>query len=170
MEGLSAIIGRLVSGGVEFVVVGGYAAVAYGASLMTRDVDVCCPFTPENLGRLVAALAGLHARHRLTPQRLPFDSSGNALIGLRNLYLETDLGILDCLSEVAGVGGFDEVARSSVEVQLPAGKCRVLGLEALISAKQAMGRPHDLITVVQLLAIREQANPLPPIDPAGVDS
>jgi len=47
---------------------------------------------------------------------------------------------LDCLSEVLGVGDFDEVLRQSIEINTPSGKCRVLSLDALIRAKDAMGR------------------------------
>jgi len=46
---------------------GGYAAVAHGASLMTRDVDICYRFSQENLFRLRDTLAGTHPRHRMTP-------------------------------------------------------------------------------------------------------
>lgn len=42
------------------------------------------------------------------------------------------------------------------EVALPAGTFRLLDLDGLIRAKQAMGRPHDLLAVVQLEAIRER--------------
>ncbi|MEI7731453.1 MAG: nucleotidyltransferase [Verrucomicrobiota bacterium] len=141
---------------VEFVLVGGFASVAHGASLVTRDVDVCMRFSPENLARLNQALATLHPVHRMTPQRLPFDLSADAGRGLKNLYLETDLGVLDCLGEVLGVGDFDRVNAHGVDIDIPGGKCRVLDISALIQAKQAMGRPHDLLTVTQLQAIRER--------------
>ena len=47
---------------------------------------------------------------------------------LKNLYLETDLCVLDCLSEVAGVGGFDDVLAHSVAMATPAGTIRVLDI------------------------------------------
>ena len=75
---------------------------------------------------------------------------------LNNLYLETDLCVLDCLGEVAGIGGYEEVLKNSMEVELPAGKFRMLDLDGLIRAKEAMGRPHDHLTVVQLRAIKER--------------
>jgi hypothetical protein len=34
--------------------------------------------------------------------------------------------------------------------------CRVLSLDALIRSKEALGRPHDLQTLVQLKALRER--------------
>ena len=156
MEKLKAMIEKLVAGGVEFVVVGGYAAVAHGASLMTRDVDICCRFSAENLRRLVRTLDEFHPKHRMTPQKLPLEMTDEFAARLKNLYLDTDLGVLDCLSEVLGVGDFDEVLRQSIEINTPSGKCRVLSRDALIRAKEAMGRTQDKLAVIQLKAIQER--------------
>jgi hypothetical protein len=41
-------------------------------------------------------------------------------------------------------------------VELPCGKCRILDIEALIRAKEAMGRDHDRITVRHLREIQKQ--------------
>jgi hypothetical protein len=72
------------------------------------------------------------------------------------LYLKTDLGVVDCLGEVLGIGNFEEVLKHSVEVELPYGNCRIIDLEALIRAKEAMNREHDLITVKHLKEIIKQ--------------
>ena len=73
-----------------------------------------------------------------------------------DLYLQTDLGQLDCLSEVKGIGDFAEVRRQSIVVELPSGPCRILSLDALIRAKEAMGGPKDKLTILQLKAIQER--------------
>ena len=156
MHKLGVMVEKLTTGGVEFVLVGGYAAVTHGVSLVTRDVDVCCRFSPENLRRLERVLADVHPRHRMTPQKLPLELSDELCARLKNLYLETDLCVIDCLSEVLGVGGFDEVARRSVEIQIPSGKFRVIDIDALIEAKLAMKRPQDYLAVDQLRAIKEK--------------
>lgn len=141
---------------IEFVIVGGFAAMAHGASQLTQDVDVCCAFTPENLRRLAGALKDFHPIHRMTPQRLPLELNDANITRLKNLYLQTDLGQLDCLSEVKGVGDFAEAQRQSIEVELPAGPCRILSLDALIRAKEAMGGSKDKLTILQLKAIQER--------------
>lgn len=153
------MVEKLAAGGVEFVVVGGYAAVAHGASLMTRDIDICCRFSVPNLKRLAQVLADVHPRHRMTPQKLPLEITDALAATLKNLYLETDLCVLDCLGEVAGVGDFEQVVSQSIEIETPSGRCRLLGLDALIRAKEAMGRPHDKLAVLQLKAIRERIAP-----------
>jgi hypothetical protein len=68
---LEPLLGRVIQTGVEFVVVGGFAAVAHGVSLPTQDIDVCCRFTPENLLRLQGAIADLHPVHRMVRADLP---------------------------------------------------------------------------------------------------
>jgi hypothetical protein len=156
MNDLSKMLATLAQGAVEFVLVGGYAAVAHGVTLVTQDIDICCRFSKENLYRLQVALAGLHPRHRMTPEKLPLELTDALCDRLKNLYLETDLCLLDCLSEVKGVGTFDPVLAHSIEVAFPGGAFRVLDLATLIEAKEAMGRPQDRLALTQLRAIRER--------------
>jgi hypothetical protein len=146
----------LIRHSVEFVVVDGFAAVAHGATRLTQDIDVCCRFTLDNLMRLQDALSDLHPVHRMPPERPPLRLTPQTAAEFRNLYLETDWGQLDCLGEILGVGGFDEVLVQSVEVQLPGGPCRILAIDPLIRAKQAMGRDKDRETILQLRAIQER--------------
>jgi hypothetical protein len=155
MQNLSELTRRLIAGRVEFVLVGGFAAVAHGVTLVTRDVDICCRFTETNLVLIQKALADLHPVHRSRPD-LPLVLTPEQCANLKNLYLKTDLGIIDCLGEVLGIGNYDEVARHSIELALPAGKCRVLDIDALIRAKEAMNRDHDRITIKQLIEIKKQ--------------
>jgi hypothetical protein len=155
MQNLSELVRRLIAAEVEFVLVGGFAAVAHGVTLVTRDVDICCRFTEANLMRIQKAFADLHPVHRSRPD-LPLDLTSEQCARLKNLYVRTDLGGVDCLGEVLGIGGYDEVAAHGVEVELPGGKCRVLDLDALIHAKEAMGRDHDRITVKHLQEIQKR--------------
>jgi hypothetical protein len=120
-------------------------------------VDICARFTPENLRRIEGAFKDFHPRHRLTANKLPFELTDELCRSLKNIYLTTDLGTLDCLSQVAGIGDFDAVLRNSASKEFPFGRCYVLKMEALIQAKKAVGRPHDLITVSQLQAIKEKS-------------
>lgn len=153
MADLESLLARLTRNRVRYVVVGGYAAMAHGASRITQDIDVCCPFTPGNLMRLHQALRDLHPVHRMTPKRLPLVLSRETCQEFKNLYLDTDLGQIDCLSEIAGLGTYEAVRRSSDRVRLPWGSCRVLTLESLIRAKEAMPRPQDRVVLGELRAI-----------------
>ena len=154
MPELESLLERLIRHDVEFVIVGGFAALAHGVSLMTEDIDICCPFNEGNLRRLEQAVADLDPVHRMTPNRLPFQLTPDLIPALKNLYLRTDLGMLDCLSNVKGLGDYPAVKEASIPLELPIGTCRLLSIDALIKAKEAMGRPHDLITVQHLRAVR----------------
>jgi hypothetical protein len=155
MQNLSELMRRLIASQVECVLVGGFAAVAHGVTLVTRDVDICCRFSEANLMRIQKAFADLHPVHRSRPD-LPLELTAEQCSSLKNLYLKTDLGSIDCLGEILGVGHFEEVLIHSVEVELPYGKCRILDIDALIRAKEAMNRDHDRITVKYLKEIKKQ--------------
>ena len=53
--------------GVRYVLIGGLAAVLHGSPLPTLDGDIRPARTPDNLGRLAAALEEMDARIR-TPE------------------------------------------------------------------------------------------------------
>ena len=154
-----ALLSRLREQEVEFVIIGGVCGVLHGASLVTWDLDICCRFSRENLRRIEAAVKDLHPRHRLTANRLPLELTDELCRSLKNMYLTTDLGILDCLSEVAGLGGFDNVMQQSELKEFPFGQCLVLKIDALIASKEAVGRERDWAAVKQLRAIKEKNEP-----------
>jgi hypothetical protein len=57
---------------VDYVVIGGLAAIAHGAQRITQDLDIAIDRSAENCGRLIAALVSLDAEicldaHRRTP-------------------------------------------------------------------------------------------------------
>jgi len=153
-----ALLTRLKASGLDFVVIGGVCLVFHGAPMATFDLDICCPFGEENIRRIEAAVADLHPFHRLTANKLPLEMTRSAFSELKNLYLQTDLGKLDCLSEVLGVGDFDSVRKQSVIARFSYGEFRFLNLDALIASKRAVGRERDLAAVRVLLAIKDRSS------------
>jgi len=151
-----ALLTRLQHSGLDFVVIGGVCVVFHGAKLATFDLDICCRFGEANVRRIESAVADLHPVHRLTTNKLPLEMSRSSFGKLKNLYLQTDLGKLDCLSEVTGVGDFGAVLQQSVVASLPYGQIRFLNLDALIAAKKTVGRERDLEAVRHLAAIKER--------------
>lgn len=151
-----ALLQRLQQHRVEFVIIGGVCGIMHGVTLVTTDLDVCARFTTENLLRIQTAVADLHPHHRLVANKLPLVLTDELCSRLKNLYLQTDLGKLDCLSDVAGVGGFEIVLRNSVLLNLSYGDFHILDLDSLIVSKETVGRERDLAAVRQLHAIRER--------------
>jgi hypothetical protein len=150
------LLKRLHQTDVSFVLIGGFAATTYGCTLFTQDIDLCCDFSPENLMRLQKALNGLHPVHRMTPNRKPLELTLENAAGLKNLYLDTDLGTLDCLSFVEGIGDFGQALKASREIETDGLTLSILTIDALIRTKEVMRRPRDQQAVIQLKAIREQ--------------
>ena len=140
---------------VDFVIVGGVAISAHGSAYLTFDLDVCYARTRENLQRLVAALAPHHPHLRGFPEGLPFVWNERTLQHGTNFTLTTDLGNLDLLGEVAGLGAYREARDNSVVMSLFGMRCQVLSLDALIITKRAAGRTKDLLVLPELEALRE---------------
>lgn len=140
---------------VEFVIIGGVAISAHGASYLTYDLDVAYARTRDNVKRVADALAPYHPRPRDFPVDLPFVWDEQTIKQGTNFTLITDLGNIDLLGEVTGLGDFDQVLAQSVVMTLFDMQCRVLSLDALIIAKRAAGRAKDLLALPELEALRE---------------
>jgi predicted nucleotidyltransferase len=78
-------------------------------------------------------------------------------VPMKNLYLQTDLGAVDFLSAITGVGNFEEVNEHAVQVELFGKQLRVIGVSDLIKAKEALGREKDVIVAKELRAILEKS-------------
>jgi hypothetical protein len=152
------LLARLVKAEVRFVLIGGYACIIHGGTLTTEDIDICCDFTPENLLRLQEAVADIHPLHRMTPQRLPLSLTVENCQHLNNLYLDTDLGQLDCVGAVQGVGDFNQVEKMSETIEADGIRFNVLNRDALIVSKKAMSRPRDREAVRELESLKEMDN------------
>ena len=140
---------------VDCVIVGGIAALIHGSMLLTNDVDVCYARDPENLKRLAGALQSVHAQLRNAPEGLPFVLDAETLKRGLNFTFTTDIGDLDLLGEVRGVGHYDEVLAGSITVELFDYRFAVIDIGKLVIAKRAAGRPKDLIALPELEAIQE---------------
>lgn len=148
---------------VEYVLVGGFAAQLHGATKPTTDIDVTPATSHNNLGRLAAALRELKAGIRLDelPEPLPFDTSAEALAGMRTLNLRTPYGDLDLTFEPDGTRGYDDLARSAEPRTIGGLQVRVASLADIIRSKQAAARPKDLRALPELerLAHHRAASP-----------
>ncbi len=72
-----------------------------------------------------------------------------------NLNLDTDLGVLDCLSHVDGVGDFKEVEKASRGIIVDRITLSVLNIDSLINSKTTLNRPRDRRITIQLKAIKK---------------
>jgi len=140
---------------IEFVIIGGLAATLYGSSYLTQDLDICYARDADNLKRLADALQSINARLRGAPEGIPFRLDWKTLQQGLNFTFATDLGPLDLLGEVLGVGGFKEARANAVIYDLFGYRYAILSLDKLIASKRATGREKDLLLLPELEAIRE---------------
>lgn len=154
MTDFAALIRRLADSQVEFVIIGGLAVLVHGHVRATLDLDVCYARAPENLERLVGALAPIHPRLRGAPEGLPFFFDAQTLRNGLNFTLVTDEGELDLLGEVTGVGGYGDLAPQAVPTELYGSAIKLMSLDDLIRAKAAAGRPKDLLDLEALRALK----------------
>ncbi len=147
------ILAALVAAGVRFVVVGGVAATVHGSARLTNDIDICYDSAPESVDRLVGILRDWHAYLRGVERGLPFVLDARALRTTPVMTLTTDMGDIDILDVIAGVGAYADTVAASEVVTIGAIQFRVLTLPALIAAKRAAGRPRDLEHLIELDAL-----------------
>src|SRR5467141_523505 len=127
----------LYDAGVEFVVIDGAAMALQGSAHLTKDIDFCYARTPNNMERLAKALEPFHPILRGAPPGLPFRSDSKTIANGLNFTLSTDLGDLDFLGEVSGLGSFQDVLGAPDVKDVGGVECRVLSLEGLIKSKTA---------------------------------
>src|ERR1035441_8255767 len=149
----------LTDAGVEFVVIGGLSASLHGSARVTYDLDICYSRAASNLRRLAAALAQFHPRPRGFPSELPFLWDERTLQNGTVFTLDTDLGPIDLLAEVAGVGDYDQAKAHSVMVDAFDRRVATLDLAALIRSKRAAGRERDLAALPELESLLEAEEP-----------
>lgn len=151
----AAMLKQLIDHQVNFVVVGGLAMVTHGSAYTTEDLDICYQRTPENLAALVRAIAPLRPKLRNAPADIPFLWDALTLKNGLNFTLDTNLGELDILGEVSGIGGYDEAVRQSQLHELFGSQVKVLSIAGLIAAKTAAGRRKDLLHLLELREMKK---------------
>lgn len=160
MQALSKIIEAplrlLGSFNVECAIIGGIAASLHGSTMLTNDIDLCYARNRPNLERLATALSSVNARLRNAPENLPFILDAETLSRGLNFTFTTDIGSLDLLGEVRGIGYYDEVIEGASNYELFGYPFRVISIQKLIIAKRASGRPKDLLVIPELEAIAER--------------
>lgn len=148
------LISALCQQNVDFVLIGGIAAVAQGSAYLTWDMDICYSRVAPNLDRLVKALQPFEPHLRGAPSSLPFVLDVPTLKAGCNFTLTTNAGNCDLLGEVAGLGDYQHVLEHAITMEIADFPCRVLSIEGLILAKKASSRPKDTALLTELEALQ----------------
>jgi predicted nucleotidyltransferase len=148
------ILGLLTARGVDFVVIGGLAAVLHGSALLTRDVDICHAADDGNLRALGKALIELGASPHGAPKDLHFVPDERTLRQVEVLTLDTTAGALDVMTAPDGAPPYARLRRNAIRYDVGAFAVQVASIEDLIAMKRAAGRPKDAIAIEELEVIR----------------
>lgn len=149
------VVRRFHEAEIRFVVIGGVALAAHGSDYATKDTDFAYALDSENLERLAMFLPTIHARVLGRPANDNFVITPATLQRVRFLNLFTDLGEVDIMREISGVGSFEELWDRAVLMDFGGFVVRVASIDDLISMKRAANRPKDQGHIYELLALKK---------------
>ena len=140
---LGAILEGLIEAGVDFILVGGLAAVVQGAPVTTMDVDIVHNQAPENIAKLLAFLKSIDAFHRRPDDKLIEPQEGD-ISGMGHALFTTRLGPIDVLAVIEEGRAYGDLLEHTVEIEFRNHTIHVLDLKMLIQLKRASTDPKDM--------------------------
>ena len=154
---LAQIIPPLVKAKVDFILIGGMAAILHGSARVTVDVDVVYSRADENIERLAVALAPHRPYLRDAPSNLPFAWNAKTIYHGLNFTLSTALGDLDLFGEIAGAETYGDLLPHSLDVEAFGVRFKCIDLPTLIRIKEAAGRPKDREAIGELRVLLQES-------------
>lgn len=139
---LSAILEGLIEADVEFILVGGLAAVVQGAPVTTLDIDIVHNQSSENIARLLAFLKSIDAVHR-RPDNSVVRPKEEDISGTGHAFFTTRLGPLDVLAVIEEGRAYQDLLEHTVEIEFRGHTVRVLDLKTLVELKRTSRDPKD---------------------------
>ena len=165
---LPRLIGVLNRHEVEYLLVGGVAAAAYGAERETEDADCVVRRERANLERLAAALRELHARLRIAhvsdeeTKQLKVQLDGVMLENAGSSTWTTDAGPFDVLADLKDTAGrsvsYEALIARSMVLQGDGFVLRVASIGDVIAAKTFANREKDREALPELLELQRRPN------------
>lgn len=152
---------------IDYLMIGGLAALAYGSTIATADLDVLPSVDHANLTRLLAALRELNAHILVSETRLAAEAGeiweavalnqdgAAALVAEQAWHFTTSAGPIDVVISLTGLGPFDALAPNCEHRQAFGVTVAVAGLDDLIRSKEATNRPKDEAILRELRELRK---------------
>jgi hypothetical protein len=145
--------------GVEFVVLGGFAAIIHGSPLPTEDIAVIPARSEANLERLATALKRLDAKIRTSDEPIETRIDAAFILNMPHmLNLVTRFGDVDLVFTPAGaLKNYEQWLERSRKAKLREGLLvAVADLDDIIASKTAANRPKDQRSLPYLESLRDQ--------------
>ena len=154
---LAQAIPALVCANVDFILLGGMAAILRGSARVTFDVDVVYSRTHGNMKRLAAALAPHDPYLRNASRDLAFTWDAKTIRGGLDFALTTELGDIDLFGEVARGESYSDLLPYSFDVDAFGVRFKCIDLPTLIRIKEAADRPKDREAIAELRVLLEES-------------
>lgn len=148
------LLRRLTNTGVDFVVIGGVAAVLHGSARLTRDLDIVFAPDDPNLDALGRVLVASEARLRGVEEPVPFIADARTLRNVQLLTLETNAGWFDVHRRPEGAPPYDGLRRHAERMDVGGFSILVASVDDMLAMKRAAGRTQDLLDIETLEAIK----------------
>jgi hypothetical protein len=132
---------------IDFIIVGGLAAVLNGAPVQTYGIDLVYARTSGNIGRLLPLPAEIDAIFRIQPDRR-FRPEETHLSGSGHMNLLTTFGPIDLLATIGEGLTYEDLLSQSASRDIGEGRrvC-VLTLECLIDLKSQSKSAKDTAVI-----------------------
>ena len=163
--------------GVEYLVVGGIGAQAYGATRLTKDLDCLALRSKTNLERLAAAMRELNARLRVEglsdaeAAQLPVQLDAQFLIAIEISTWRTDAGDFDLLTDIPAKDGrkqqYEDLAGNARPLKVAGRTIQVAGLGDIVASKEWANRPKDREALPELHELLDKMSQGPKVDDLG---
>lgn len=132
-----AFIAALNAHGVRYLVIGAHAVALHAKPRATKDLDILLEPSAENARRVLAALTEFFGGTDL----------GYTIEDLVSPRWIVQLGVapvrIDLHSRIPGIRTFETAWSNRVDARFGAVEAHFLGLDDLLRAKKAAGRPQD---------------------------
>lgn len=154
----SELLAAFATEDVEVIVVGGVAAVLWGAPVSTFDLDVVYRRNAENVARLCSVLETLEARYR-DPAGRDISPDADRFLGGGHHQLLTILGPVDLLAAIGAELAYEDLLPRTELLEVDELEVRVLSLETIIETKEDLARDKDramLAVLKETLRLRSE--------------
>ena len=131
---LSAILEGLLNADIEFILVGGLAAVVQGAPVTTMDVDIVYRRSSDNISKLFQFLNSIDAIYRRPDPKIIWPKEDDFF---GHMLLSTRMGPLDVLAFIEERKNYEDLIRDTIDIPFRGHIVRVLDLKTLIDLKKA---------------------------------
>jgi predicted nucleotidyltransferase len=148
------LLKALAAGSVDFVVIGGIAAVVHGSARLTQDLDIMYSKEPANLDALGRVLVQLGGRLRGVTDDVPFVPDERTLGRTTILTLDTKAGPLDLLTDPPGAPRYEQLRQAAGRTSVGGVPVLIASIDHLVAMKVAAGRDKDLLDIEELDEIR----------------